>query len=131
MKKWTINGISLELDMENLETAERYDNAFSVMEQEEHQILETKFEKHADFIRAYCDLYRHLFENLFGTEIAGQIFQGIPVNSRIYEEIYIDFLKFAVTSQAQAFDERQERFHPFSRNRQQKRQLKKGKKHKK
>ena len=131
MKKWEISGLSLELDLENLETAERYDNAFALMNQEEHQILETEFEKHSDFIRAYCNLYRHLFEHLFGKETAGQIFQNLPVNSRVYEEIYIDFLRFAVTSQAQASDERRERFHPFSGNRQQKRQLKKRKKHKK
>ena len=130
MKEWEINGLSITFDLEDLETAERCDKAFHTMEQEENQILKTKFDRHSDKIRTYCAMYRHFFENLFGRETAGQIFQNQPVNSRIYEEIYISFLKFSVTASAQAFDERQERFRQFTGNRQQRRKIKR-KKHKK
>ncbi|MBR1530046.1 MAG: hypothetical protein IJ642_12215 [Oscillospiraceae bacterium] len=132
MMNWEINGLSLNFDQDDLETAERCEKAFDLMEQEEHRIAKKNYLKKSDLLRDYCNLYFHFFENLFGRETAGQIFQNQPVNTKIYEETYISFLKFSVMSSAAAFDERSERFRPFrSGNRKQRRASKKHKKPKK
>lgn len=124
MKKWEINGLSLEFDMEDLETAERYETAFAGMAEEEKQIAEMNG-KFSERIRAYCGLYLHLFENLFGAETAALIFANQPMNTRIYEEIYLSFLRFVQTSALNAADRRKQNLAAIGANRQQKRAQKK------
>jgi len=122
--KWEINGLSLEFDIEDLETAERYENAFAIMGEEEKQIAELGG-KISDRIRAYCNLYLHLFENLFGKETAGQIFANQRMNARIYEEIYLSFLRFVQDSALNTADRRKENLSTLGTNRAQKRAMKK------
>lgn len=122
--KWEINGLSLDFDMEDLETAERYETAFALMADEEKQIAGLNG-KMSDRIRAYCDMYLHLFENLFGEETARQIFANQRMNTRVYEEIYLSFLQFCQNSVLAAADRRRKSVSTLGANRQQRRTQKK------
>ena len=102
-KVWEINGISLPLDLEDAEVMERYEKAFDDMAAEEKTI---RIDGRASGrIRAYCMLFRNLFDTLFGTGTAEQIFAGKPMSAAVHEEVYMDFLKF-VTAQTSAANER-------------------------
>lgn len=129
--KWQINGLQIPFDLEDLETAQHLEEAFDLMESEEKQLLSSDSSKLSDRIQGYCNLYFHLFENLFGAETAGQIFQNKPMNMRIYEETYLSFLRFIMDSRTTTADRRQDDIRTLGRNRQQKRKLDKKYKKKK
>ena len=63
-KTWEINGLNLELDLENADCMERYENAFEEMKKEENEV--PKDGKASMRIRAYCRLFRNLYDNIFG-----------------------------------------------------------------
>lgn len=93
LKTWEINGLSLELDMEDANVQERYENAFEQMSEEEKQIK--KDGKNSEFTRAYCNLFTKLYDRLFGDGTSEKIFAGVPVSISKYTEIYDSFLEFA------------------------------------
>ncbi len=120
LKHWEISGLSLPLDLEDLETMERYEAAFQKMKEEEQKISRTG--KATERIRAYCDLYLHVFTNLFGEDAAQQIFRDVPLNSGEYEHIYFDFLDFVRKQQTESAKIRAEKLLEFApANRQQRR----------
>lgn len=118
-KIWEINGISLELDIEDADVMERLENAFETMKNDESAV--PKDGKASVRIRAYCAMFRNLFSNIFGSEETEKIFKGVPTNSSAYDDVYISFLEFINTQKddiARAKSEKLERYRP---NRQQKR----------
>lgn len=118
-KIWEINGISLELDIEDADVMERLENAFETMKNDESAV--PKDGKASARIRAYCAMFRNLFSNIFGSEETEKIFKGVPTNSSAYDDVYISFLEFINTQKddiARAKSEKLERYRP---NRQQKR----------
>lgn len=123
--KWQINGLQIPIDLEDLETVKRLEEAFNSMEAEENQLLASESINLSDRIQGYCDLYFHLFENLFGAETAGQIFRNKPMNMRVYEEAYLSFLQFIQMTRAEIADRRHDDIRTLGRNRQQKRKLNK------
>ena len=103
LKVWEINGISLPLDLEDADVMERYENAFEQMAAAEKTI---RLDGRASGrIRAYCMLYRNLFDHLFGDGTAEKIFAGQPMNAGVYEQTYMAFLDF-VRAQTDAANER-------------------------
>ena len=78
--QWLINGRTFRLEPENPETKKRMEKAFSVMEQEEKQILSD-----------YCAMFRKLFAGIFGEKKARQIFQSLPENPRIITKFFFLF----------------------------------------
>ena len=118
-KIWEINGISLELDLEDADVMERLENAFETMKNDESAV--PKDGKASVRIRAYCAMFRNLFSNIFGSDETEKIFKGVPTNSSAYDDVYISFLEFINTQKddiARAKSEKLERYRP---NRQQKR----------
>lgn len=118
-KIWEINGISLELDIEDADVMERLENAFETMKNDESAV--PKDGKASVRIRAYCAMFRNLFSNIFGSEETEKIFKGVPTNSSAYDDVYISFLEFINAQKddiARAKSEKLERYRP---NRQQKR----------
>lgn len=91
-KVWEINGLSLELDLEDIETVERYEDAFEKMKSEETAI--PRDGKLSVVIRAYCNMYRKLFSRIFGEETSEKIFAGVRLNGEAYDNIYLSFLDF-------------------------------------
>lgn len=118
-KIWEINGISLELDLEDADVMERLENAFETMKTDESAV--PKDGKASARIRAYCAMFRNLFSNIFGSEETEKIFRKVPTNSSAYDDVYISFLEFINAQKddiARAKSEKLERYRP---NRQQKR----------
>ena len=118
-KIWEINGISLELDLEDADVMERLENAFETMKTDESAV--PKDGKASARIRAYCAMFRNLFSNIFGSEETEKIFRKVPTNSSAYDDVYISFLEFINAQKddiARAKSKKLERYRP---NRQQKR----------
>lgn len=118
-KVWEINGISLTLDLEDADVMERYENAFDAMAAEEKQI--PKDGRRSAVYRAYCNLYRNLFDRLFGEGIANKVFAGKPTSAAVYEEAYASFLDFARAQTAAAAERRNAMLLKYQPNRAQKR----------
>lgn len=97
---WEINGLNLELDIEDYNDNVKYRNAFAVMDKEEKALQ--KDGDRGEFIKRYCLMYYHLYDNIFGEGTGERIFNG-KFNSRICDEIYDSFLGFvrAQTEEAQ------------------------------
>lgn len=100
---WEINGLELELDIEDAETSEKYFSAFEKMEQKEKEIQ--KNGKYSEFIKAYSNMFYELFDNLFGTGTAEKIFDG-KKNARLCDEVYDNFLSFVKKQSEEALNRR-------------------------
>lgn len=89
--KWEIGGVALELDMQDVAVLERYEAAFAKMGETEKSL--PKDGKASERVKAYCIMFRDLFDDIFGEGTAEKIF-GSTYNARISTEIYEDFLAF-------------------------------------
>ena len=121
-KIWEINNLSLELDLENADCMERYENAFDEMKKEENEV--PKDGKASIRIRAYCRLFRNLYDNIFGEGTSEKIFKDIPDNTDAYDKIYFEFLEFVTAQRASAAETRNERMSKYRLNRKQRRSKK-------
>lgn len=122
-KIWEINGLSLELDLEDADCMERYENAFDEMKKEENEA--PKDGKASARIRAYCRLFRDLYDRIFGEGTSEKIFRDIPDNTDLYDEIYFKFLDFVTAQKNAAMEAKAEKMTKYRPNRQQRRSLKK------
>ena len=95
---WKINNLELEFDIFDLENSEKYEKAFEQMSAEEKAIKRDG--KMSEFIRSYCDMYYHLFENLFGKEIADKLCNRY--NSSEWEKVYGSFLDYVQSQNNEA-----------------------------
>lgn len=95
---WKINNLELEFDIFDLENSEKYEKAFEQMSAEEKAIKRDG--KMSEFIRSYCDMYYHLFENLFGKEIADKLCKRY--NSNEWEQVYGSFLDYVQSQNNEA-----------------------------
>lgn len=119
-KIWEVNGLSLELDLDDADVMERYEKAFDAMSEEEKAL--PKDGKGSEQIRAYCQMFRTLYDNIFGKGTAEKIFKGVPTSASAYDDIYFSFLdavKKIKTATIQSRAERLAKYRPA--NRQQKR----------
>ncbi len=121
-KIWEINGLSLELNLEDADCMERYENAFDKMSEEEKQL--PKDGKSSVQIRAYCRLFRDLYDRLFGEGTSEKIFKGIPDNTDVYDEVYYSFLDFVTAQKVAAKTKRNEKLSKYRGNRRQRRNKK-------
>ncbi len=99
--------------------AERCENAFEKMSEEEKQVPEDG--RLSTRIRAYCRLFRDLFDNIFGEGTSENIFKGIPDNTDAYDEVYYKFLDFIAAQKTAAAAKKDERIAKYRGNRRQKR----------
>lgn len=116
--KWEINGKTFELDLEDADTAERYEEAFDKMGDEEKKM--PKDGKASEKIRAYCKLFENLYDRLFG-EGSGKAILGEKANTRICNEVYDDFLNFVSTQKSQTLAQQSSIVSKYSPNRAQRR----------
>lgn len=118
-KVWEINGISLPFDLEDADVMERYEKAFEAMAAEEKAI---RIDGRASGrLRAYCMLYRNLFDQLFGEGTADKIFAGQPMSAAVHEEAYTNLLDFVRAQTAAANERRIALLNKYRPNRAQKR----------
>lgn len=110
MTVWKWNDVELEIDMEDVEFLEKYENAFEIMEEEEKQVK--NIGKYSEMTRSYCDMFYHLFDNIFG-EGAGNKLLGKKKNARIVDDCYESFLKCCKQEVAAANKNRASRYQKF------------------
>lgn len=101
---WTVNGAEFALDLQDADTAERYDNALDTLRD---SMPDKDGLKHSDYIRAYCKTFREFYDVLLGDGAAAKIFEGIKDNARTYTQTYADFLAFVAKQAATAQEEQQ------------------------
>lgn len=89
MTIWKWNDMELEIDMEDADFQEKYENAFEIMKEEEQKVK--KIGKLSELTRSYCDMFYHLFDNIFGKG-TGEKLLGAKRNSRIADDCYESFL---------------------------------------
>ncbi|MDE6519236.1 MAG: hypothetical protein K2K91_02095 [Ruminococcus sp.] len=123
MKIWKINGLELTLDMEDADTAERYESAFEVMMKEENETR--NIAKLSQKIRAYCKIFRNLYDRIFGEGTSAKIFENVPENCAEYDRIYCDFLDFVKNQRSDSAQRKSRILAKYSPNRQQRRMKKK------
>lgn len=116
--KWEINGLTYELDLEDADTAERYESAFDLMEKEEKQM--PKDGKNSEKIRAYCKLFENLYDRIFGKG-SGKAILGEKANTRICNEVYDAFLNFVATQKSESLAFQNSMVNKYSPNRAQRR----------
>lgn len=122
---WRYNGVELKLDVQDIDTIERYEQAFADLEEDEKAIPKDGLKSVR--IRAYCRMFRKLFNALFGEGTDVKMF-GEKDNARVMTECYDDFLQF-VSLQHAAFAEVQNHIvTKYSANRAQRRAAEKGRK---
>jgi hypothetical protein len=116
--KWEINGHAFELDLEDAETAERYEAAFDKMEKEEKAMA--KDGRLSEKIRAYCKLFENLYDNLFGVG-SGKLILGDKPSTRTCNEVYDNFLSFVAAQKEQTLAYQNSMVSKYSPNRAQRR----------
>lgn len=125
-KTWEINGLSLPIDLEDADVMERYENAFALMSEAEKSI--PKDGKASARIRAYCQMYRDLYDRIFGDGTSEKIFAGQPTSAAVYEDVYDSFLSCVREQTVRAAERRAERIGKYRpANREQKRAVSKSK----
>lgn len=118
MSQYKINGVELEIDMEDVDFLEKYEEAFKKMEEEEKDI--PKIGKQSDIARKYCKMFYNLFDNIFGEGIGQQVFGG-KNNLHIIDKTYEEFIGICA-EQVREIQERQKRIAAkFKPNREQRR----------
>lgn len=97
---WKYNNVELELDMGDVDTLERYEKAFTQMEETRKKLPKTGV--YSELSRAYCRMFYELYDNLFGAG-TGEKLMGERYNVREAEKSYNSLLTF-VRSQVREID---------------------------
>ncbi len=98
---WKYNNVELELDMGDIDTTERYERAFTKMEEAAKKLPKTGV--YSEMSRAYCRMFYELYDDLFGVG-TGEKLMGKRYNVRETEKCYNAFLTF-VRSQIREIDQ--------------------------
>lgn len=89
--EWNYNDVSLHLDMQDVSTIELYEEAFDEFGEAEKSI--PKDGKESARIRAFCEMFRNLFNRIFGEGTDAKLF-GEKNNAREMMDCYDSFLAF-------------------------------------
>lgn len=112
-KVWNYGGASFTLDMDDVETAERYEVAFQKMQA---QFAEPDGTSEAAKLRAYCEAIRFLFDELFGEGTAEKLLGG-KLNLAACDDAYESFLTFVQAQTVESMNRRIEMLSRFAPNR--------------
>ena len=88
-QKWSYNGLEFKVDLQDADFAERYEEAFTAMAEEEKKVQ--KAGTNSEIIRGYCKLFYGLFDYIYGEGTAQKIFDG-KMNSDKCDEAYDAFM---------------------------------------
>lgn len=115
---WEYNGATLELNLQDVETAERYEVAFDEMAAREKAF--PKDGKNSAIFRAYCEMMYALFDAIFG-EGTSQKLMGEKLDAGVCTEAYESFLDFVNKQAVNAVERRAGIVTKYSPNRAQRR----------
>jgi negative regulator of sigma E activity len=94
---WEINGLQLECDLEDVETAEKVEKALRKMSETTVEKTDSK----AEAIKFQCNVIKVLFSEIFGDDTAESIFKDVKLNRRLYTDVLYSFYDF-MSEQKQA-----------------------------
>ena len=97
---WKINGLELELDLEDADIFEKVMKSFEQMDADANSL--DKVGSMPDFIRGYCNVHYKFYDRVFGDGTGEKIFGG-KKNTRICDEVYDNFLNFMQTAVKKAY----------------------------
>lgn len=120
-RKWEYNGVTLEVDLQDADFAEKYEAAFANMGENEKKLQKTG--SNSEMIRGYCGLFYQLFDDLYGAGTGDKLFDG-KCNAGKCDEAYAQFITAAKADSEEARKRRSEfvsRYIP-QQNREQRRQ---------
>lgn len=119
-QKWSYNNLEFEVDLQDADFAEKYEQAFERMGRDEKAVQ--KAGTNSEIIRGYCQLFFHLFDDLYGAGTAEQMFQG-RVNVGMCDMAYGAFIDAAkaCNEEAARFRESMSSRYKPQQNRQQRR----------
>jgi len=115
---WKINGLELELDLEDADVFEKTMKAFEQMDEDGRNIDKTG--KMPEFIKRYCEIYYNAFDRIFGEKI----FSG-KKNMRNCDEVWDSFLGFMQVAVKKANERRLQLSGKYMPNREQRRKKRK------
>lgn len=90
MSLYTINNVELDIDMEDYDFQKKYEDAFERMGKEEDALL--KVGKSSEITRKYCQMFRTLFDDIFGKGTSEKLF-GDKYNVALVNEAYDEFIQ--------------------------------------
>jgi hypothetical protein len=111
---WKINGLGLELDLEDADIFEKVMKSFEQLD-EDAKSLE-KVGSIPGFIRGYCNIHYKFYDRVFGDGTGERIFGG-KKNTRICDEVYDNFLGFMQAAVKKANARRFEMSNKYAPNR--------------
>lgn len=120
---WEYNGHTFELDLGDVETLEKYESVFDLWGKKEKNL--PKAGKPSEVMKAYCEWFSTLFDELLGEGSGHKIVERHNIN--MWYDAYDSFLAFA-TSQKDSQKERATSITGRYSNRQQRRAAAKNKK---
>ena len=88
---WKINGLELELDLEDADVFEKTMKTFEQMDEDGKNIDKTG--NVPEFIKRYCEIYYNAFDRIFGEGTGEKIFNG-KKNMRNCDEVWDSFIGF-------------------------------------
>ena len=88
---WKINGLELELDLEDADVFEKTMKTFEQMDEDGKNIDKTG--NMPEFIKRYCEIYYNAFDRIFGEGTGEKIFNG-KKNMRNCDEVWDSFIGF-------------------------------------
>lgn len=109
-KIWEIRNLALTLDLSDLPTMERYENAFEKMAEAEKAVPRSG--KASETLRGYLHMYEVFFRELF-PEDADKLLDGLAQNVSVYEDMYMSLLEFVAAQQAASMQRRAERLSKY------------------
>lgn len=119
---WKINGLELELDLEDADVFEKTMKAFEQMDEDGRNI--DKAGKMPEFIKRYCEIYYNAFDRIFGEGTGEKIFSG-KKNMRNCDEVWDSFLGFMQVAVKKANERRLQLSGKYMPNREQRRKKRK------
>ncbi len=111
---WKINGLGLELDLEDADVFEKVMKSFEQMDEDAKSL--DKVGSMPDFIRGYCNIHHKFYDRVFGDGTGERIFGG-KKNTRICDEVYDNFLSFIQAAVKKANARRFEMSNKYAPNR--------------
>lgn len=111
---WKINGLGLELDLEDADVFEKVMKSFEQMDEDAKSL--DKVGSVPDFIRGYCNIHHKFYDRVFGDGTGERIFGG-KKNTRICDEVYDNFLSFMQAEVKKANARRFEMSNKYAPNR--------------
>lgn len=101
---WSVNSAEFALDLQDADTAERYDKALDTLRD---SMPDQGSLKPYEYIHDYCKVFRTFYDTLLGDGAAAKIFAGVKDNARVYTQTYAAFLEFVAKQAAAAQEEQQ------------------------